>query len=451
MNPVSLFDLYTEVQKNYSSLFPRKEEGLVVFLLYQKVRNGILDKNFSHDCILDAIESVNESEYGKVNKNNSPARDNEIIRGLLDFYLVRTSKGYSLKLFAQDFCKLIEIELHHRFQPSQIEKQFILFLDSLKTAIKEEEAFVVWYTNFFQRGHGQMRKQIEILQLDVERTIKELNILYSSEDVDFPSKLREMDNKVHTLSSDAKKLESAFVYSDNILEAINEAYANTQSYAHTSDMFQDIRKEIRFFFTEITEALAEVSFTIDGIRPQLERLYHSFDQRELDRKLEKLVNYLFQTVTYEKNESGKEDLIMPNFLNLPNLPSEKTRLQHPIHYDYINPTNPESRDLSYDEDDFERQYKQIQSQILINQRAVRYFKEFMNTIENNKQITYHEHLFRLLEKEKNLEIAMKASHLILRELSKDSIITIDIKPIFQISPYNKNTAIWETTFQNLNS
>jgi uncharacterized coiled-coil protein SlyX len=451
MNSTSLFDLYTEAQKNYNSIFPKKEEGLVVFLLYQKVRNGVLDKGFSHDNILDAIEFVSESLHGKINKNNSPARDNEIIRVLLDYYLVRTSKGYSLKLFANDLCQLIEGELHHRFQPSQIEKQFILFLDSLKTAIKEEETFGIWYINFFQRSHNQMRKQIEILQNDVERTIRDLNILYSSQDVDFASKLREMDNKVQTLSGDAKKLESAFVYSDNVLETLNEAYADIQSYAHTSDSFQEIRKEIRSFFTEITEALAEVSFTVDGIRPQLERLYHSFDQRELDRKLEKLVNYLFQTARYEKNESGKEELAMPSFMEMPIVASDKTRLQFLIHYDYVNPANPESRDMSFDEEDFNNQYKQMQSKILVNQRAVTYFKEFLIVLAKDKQVNYHEHLFRLLEKEGNLEIAMKASHLILKELSKDPKIKISINPTFQISLYNKNTAIWETKFQNLNS
>ena len=423
----------------------------MVFLLYQKVKNGELEKHFTHDNILDAIEYVSGSLHGKISKNQSPARDNEIIRVLLDFYLVRTSKGYSLKMFAQDLCQLIEGELHLRFRPSQVEKQFILFLDSLKTAINDEESLSVWYTNFFQRSHNQMRKQIEILQIDVERTIKELNILYSSEDIDFASKLREMDSKVQTLSSDARKLESAFLYSDNILEILNEAYANTECYAHTSEPFHEIRKEIRFFFTEITEALAEVSFAVDGIRPQLERLYHSFDQREMDRKFERLVNYLFQNTRNEKNESGKEEMMMPAFMKLPDLAADRARLQYLIHYDYVNPSNPDSRDVSFDEEDFENQYKQMQSHLLANQRAVAYFKEFMSIVDNTPNISYHQHLFRLLEEENNLEIAMKASHLILKELSKNSRITITINPDFQISPYNENTAIWETKFQNLNS
>jgi len=451
MTSISLFDLYSEAQKNYSSVFPKKEEGLVVFLLYQKVKNGELEKHFTHENLLDAIEFASESLHGKINKNQSPARDNEIIRVLLDFYLVRTSKGYSLKLFAQDLCQLIEGELHLRFRPSQIEKQFILFLESLKTAINEEESFSVWYTIFFQRSHNQIRKQIEILQIDIERTIKELNILYSSEEVDFPSKLREMDKKVQTLSSDAKKLESAFVYSDNILETLNEAYANPQSYANTSDTFHEIRKEIRLFFTEITEALSEVSFAVDGIRPQLERLYHSFDQRDMDRKFERLVNYLFQNTRTEKNESGKEELMMPDFLKLAEFAADKPRLQFPIHYDYANPSIPDSRDVSFDMEDFEVQYNQMQSHLLSNQRAVAYFKEFMRSVENTPHTFYHQHLFRLLQEENNLEIAMKASHLILKEASKDSRITMTITPSFQISPYNENTAIWETTFQNLSS
>jgi hypothetical protein len=138
-------------------------------------------------------------------------------------------------------------------------------------------------------------------------------------------------------------------------------------------------------------------------------------------------------------------------LQLPTLPSDKTRLQFPVHYDYLNPSNPELRDTRFDVDDFERQFQERQSQLRDNQRAVAYFKEFMGAIRSSKYLIYHEHLFRLLEKEGNLEIAMKTSHLILKELSKDPLIRIDIKPMFQISPYNKNIAVWDTKLQNLNS
>lgn len=450
MNSSPLFELYAEVKKNYNDLFPKKEVGLVVFKLYEKIKLGILERNFSHENIIEAIEDT-DRELGRVNKNSLPGRNNDIIHKLLKFYLQRNNKGYSLRIFSEDICKLIENELHARFNPSQIEKQFILFHEALLKSIHDEETFSVWYKDIFEPSKNQMKRQIEILHNGVENTIKDLNTLYTKGDVDFISKLREMDAKVRDLSSDTRQLAAAFELSDTITGVINEAYDNPRSFAYNNDYFSDARKELRFFFNELERSLADVSLTVDKIRPQLERLYGSFDQRELDRKLERIVDYLFLNSYVEKNENGKEEIVLPPAFQSRHFPGEKARFQYPYYYDFLAQRNFGVRKPILNESEHQIQFENAHAKILLNQAAVFHFNFVMKQLKKGNQFSYHDFVCELLQNGESIEVAMKTTHLVLRELGNDPAYKIIIKPNFKTFSNNQNFAVWETTFQPLTS
>ena len=447
----NLFDFYTEVQKNYKALFPKKEEGMVLFLLYQKIKDGTIEKTFSHETLIDTIEEVTFDLNGKVNRNNSPARNNDTIQILLQFYLLRISKGYSLRIFAEDFCKLLENELDARFNPSQIETQFIMFNNALLDAIGSEKTFLIWYSDFFDKNKNQIRKQIEILHNDVDRTINELNILYSSEATDFLTKLKEMDIKVQSLSIDAKKLSAVFVYTDRIVDVLNEHYETPDSFAHHSEPFRKRRKAIRVFFSELTSALQEVSFTIDKIKPQLQRLYGSFEQRDLDRKLEKFVDYVFKNSSVEKNEMNKEEIRLPNSVEYKFLVMDKSKLLYPIQMDFMSLPYDEGKNSFFDPTEHQRQFEKAQDLLNQNQKALLYYNQFLNELNVKHQICYDEYLFDLLEKEGSIEIALKTTHLILRKINSDDRYKITMSNSFKSPSSNPNLAIWETILQYMPS
>lgn len=441
------FDLYDEVKKNYKKLLPKKEETLAIFILYQKIALNILEPTFSHDNVIEAIDQAYEDQ-GKTNRKKSPIRDNEIIHNLMPFFLKRQSKGYALKGFANDFCKLIENELLTRFNPSQIEIQFNIFYQALKENLATEEKFSTWYEVTFDKNKNVIKKQLEILHTSVESTINELNLLYNSADVDFADKLRAMDSRVKGLSVDTKKLESAFQLVDDILTLINQAYNDQASFAYTSERFREIRKEIKAFFEEIADGLAEVSFSVDKIKPQLERLYGSFEQRELDRKLEKFVEYLFKHAIVQKVQN-KEDINLPN-LALHNLTGSKSRFLYPFYYNFANQASPPLRVVSYNVENHRKQYLETKNQIAINRKSVVHFKAILAKIRSGARIDYHDYFFDLLDKENSLEVALKTTHLLLRELLKTPN-SIEISTQFTFSANNKNIAIWRTRLQNSNS
>ena len=56
---MSLFNLYNEIEDEYENLIPLRQDGLVLFHLYQKQKDGDIGKQFSEDEIIRSIEDVN--------------------------------------------------------------------------------------------------------------------------------------------------------------------------------------------------------------------------------------------------------------------------------------------------------------------------------------------------------------------------------------------------------
>lgn len=444
------FNLYREIRKDYFQLIPGKDEGLVVFLIYQKIKLEILDKTFSHQTVIETIEEVSD-DLGKIGKNNTPARNNEIIRNLLFFFLRRTKKGYVLKQYAYEFCKLIEHELENKFNPSQLEVTFRLFHNSLQQSLGSELEFDTWYVVGFEKNKNEIKKHLEILHNSVESIIQELNALYNSSEIDFTTKLKEMDLKVKDLINDTHRLESGLQLTDEIMSIINNAYQDLSGFAHSSVRFGEIRKEIRLFFEDIQQNLSDVSYSIDKIKPALKRLYGSLEQRELDRKLEKLLTYVFKNAELKKNETYRDEILLPEKIPLKLLQAEKDKFLHPQYYDYLNQKNLTVRKLVYDEEEHNLQFINAQKKVDLNRKAVSYYNEFMLTIKSSRTTDFKDLFFSLMDKEADLEIALKAAHLILKEVTTNKNYNLEIKKEFEFPTDQSNLAIWKTRVENLNS
>lgn len=55
---MSLFNLYNEIEKEYENLIPLKQEGLVLFHLYQKQKDGNIGKEFSEEEIIKSLREI---------------------------------------------------------------------------------------------------------------------------------------------------------------------------------------------------------------------------------------------------------------------------------------------------------------------------------------------------------------------------------------------------------
>lgn len=89
---MSLFNLYNEIEKEYENLIPLKQEGLVLFHLYQKQKDGDIGKEFSEEEI---IKSLREIRYDL--KTNQKIQFNNIVKYFQKyFYGAMKRIGYTV-------------------------------------------------------------------------------------------------------------------------------------------------------------------------------------------------------------------------------------------------------------------------------------------------------------------------------------------------------------------
>lgn len=451
MEPGNTFDFYEEALRSYRQLIPKNEEGLVVFLLHQKISLAEIDKVFSHENLLAVIAQV-QSDLGKKTVNKMHVQDNEIIRNLLRFFIRKNNKGgYFLKEYAHDFCNLVYDELFSTFNPSQLEIKIRMFRHSLDEGLLSQENFTAWYESMFQQNRNHVKKQVDILHAEVESSIRELNDLYVSDTANFIEKLRAMDEKIKSLTQDTQKLEQAFQLTGDIMEKINAVFYQEDSFAPSHDVFRKQRKDIKTFFDEIELKLTEVSFTIGEVRPQLERLYGSFHQRELDRKLERFVRYLFKTSLLAKNAQRRDELKFPESVSQYWFPEAGSKLLYPVYYHYLDRPEAQVQKLEFDPVVRQQQFEKAQSKVRINQRAVYHSRMLLSALKKNETVDLNASLEHILNEEKNLEIALKAAHLVFLKVGKDKKHSIQVNPQFQYTGQHKNLALWKTVIQRLNS
>ena len=112
---MSLFNLYNEIEKEYENLIPLKQEGLVLFHLYQRQKDGNIGKEFSEEEI---IKSLREIRYDL--KTYQKEQFNHTIKYFQKYFVWsdENNRQYRFMPFTKQWCKLIENILEETFNPT---------------------------------------------------------------------------------------------------------------------------------------------------------------------------------------------------------------------------------------------------------------------------------------------------------------------------------------------
>ena len=102
---MSLFNLYNEIEKEYENLIPLKQEGLVLFHLYQKQKDGNIGKEFSEEEI---IKSLREIRYDL--KTYQKEQFNHTVKYFQKYFLWRDEKNRLYRFMGHRTKRILRIE-----------------------------------------------------------------------------------------------------------------------------------------------------------------------------------------------------------------------------------------------------------------------------------------------------------------------------------------------------
>jgi hypothetical protein len=436
---MSSFDFYREAKNNYKHIVPSREDGLVLFYLYEKLQRGdFINGEFPESEILAAIEYVYVDVKGETVKRTEYERNNDIIIRLQEFFLWRNEekKVYTFKSYGTEFCKNIKVQLEKFYSPTEIKSIFDSLIYELKTSKKNESDFSGWMKLHFDLRSPELARQIEILDQQVSDAVK-----------NFRSQIVANEKDIHHVISDVlASLKIIKINSDEFKNAFHGTYEIEESLLNfqenvllTDESMVKIRR-VSDFIRRIRINLELVSRRIDQIQPRIREFIHDFNQRDFDRKTELFLKHLIRTslqTKLTKDAAGK--IIKENTPVFSIVIKRDIGLSKPVEMP-VRKINAEKR---------ERSLIELKKKQFISKQVLFWVNEVQNHFIKENKLYFTGLLYRILstEEQYSLTIAVKVSNKITLKYGKHPSFAVKIDKEIIKDESHKNIAAWKMYIQ----
>lgn len=440
------------LRDRYNLLVPRQEDGLIVLTLYQRVRAGTIERAFSERIIVETIKQVYHELGMDSARGEETQKYDETLHRLLRHFLDKNIEGksYQLSSYAENFCDMLEREVHTAINPSQIQKTFNDLVLLLGHKLETMDDFRHWYHTQFFKHKSDIGSQLRSLQAQIEDTIDQLNELVKNEQDNFREMLIGCEALLDRIKEQADKLSSAFSSKDDIKALLDDA-ALTEEFD-----FREMKREVRNYFKEIEHRLINVSLTIDRIKPKINKLYNDFEKRDFDRKIESFLLYLLKNSTSKFGRAKKlvgrtvhdVEVFLPKNISGKEIYSDRSRLTDIEYMQLLEPPAIMVQNLDWDAEDLRRQAELRRSQIAREKRIEEWFEVISADVKKKKKVNFGDYYYKILQKDNDYEEAIKEATLVLKEFSKMEGYEITVSEEFVLDPKQPNIGIWKMQIKN---
>ena len=440
------------LRERYNLLVPRQEDGLIVLAIYQKVRAGTIERTFSERIIVDTIKQVFHELGMDSNRGEETQKYDETLHRLLRHFLDKNIEGksYQLSSYAENFCDMLEREVHTAINPSQIQKTFNDLVLLLGLKLENMEDFRHWYHAQFFKHKNDISSQLRSLQAQIEDTIDQLNDLVKNEYDNFREMLIGCEALLDRIKEQADKLSSAFSSKDDIKQLLDDASLSEEF------EYREMKRDVRNYFKDIENRLINVSHTIDRIKPKINKLYNDFEKRDFDRKIESFLLYLLKNSTSKFGRAKKlvgrtvhdVQVFLPKNIREKEFYSDRSRITDIDYMQLLDPPPVQVTDHSWDEEDLHRQAELRREFIAREQRIEKWFNTICADVEKKKKVNFGDYYYKILQKENDYEAAIKEATLVLKEFTKKEGYEVTVSEEFVLDPKQPHIGIWKMQIKN---
>lgn len=282
----SIFD-HIKIDNTYELFFPKKEQGLAMIWLYERVKNGYFEKGvFREKDIRQAFDTVDSLSRGKRERNPWEYYNSHIMT-LQEFFLLydEEEQTYTFKEYATYLCDKVFKMLSDRFNPTVIEVTCTDLYVKLKDIASEEE-LLIWLDVHFDKAKLHLKEQIDYLNQQIDKSVTELSDKAKLKTDSLLTALRDIENKLDEIRKQNGELRGAFREIDRIKSVLitHPARENIQIDEKVSAAID--------YFEGVRTSLNMVDSRIDKIQPKIQQFFGSLNRRLFDAKVEKFLVYL---------------------------------------------------------------------------------------------------------------------------------------------------------------
>ncbi|MAO36489.1 MAG: hypothetical protein CMP12_11400 [Zunongwangia sp.] len=434
------FNLYREAKDQYEKLIPEKNDGLILLSLYAKYK----DKDFTEENIISSITKVfkdqgNESLRTEYNRNNA------IILRFQESFLWRNAskKTYQFKKYGLELCQNIEKRLIEKYNPAKIKRFFAELHKSLIENIEQNRDFDEWIEDHFEVRLPELTSQIEILDQQVNESVKDFKTGIRSDDKGILDVLKGVEIRLEVIKEQASELRNAFQISYDIDDLLIGLLEENKGQNYISNIYR-----VQNFHDNSRSQLEQVSKRIEKIKPRIREFIYDFNKKNFDRKTNKFIDYLLQQSVVVREGSSKKVQLPDNLSSLIVKSTTHNLKFNVIPLREISPKLP--IEVTKRKVDVQKRKELLEKTLKWkrDKERISYWTNLaLKELEAQDTFDFTPFFFKILE-EDQLTIAVKTAHNIIRKnTAYRNNYNVDIikEPVYDT--VKKGISLWQMTIQ----
>jgi hypothetical protein len=434
VNPNFNFIKILNEEKTYKLLFPEREIGLAIVLIYEKIMDGIFeDGKFTEKDLHEAFEQI------YITKERYPKEVySEQIMNLQEYFLDydQQTQKYYFKDYAYKFCTHAKETLQGAFNPTRIQEICTHLSKTLESRDTVEE-LKFWLKEVFKKYEPDLREQIDFLDRQITESIESLKKGTDFTNQNFLEILIATDFSLNNAQNHVKELRSAYSETKTI-RGLLERKPNRDSEINV------LISEVYSFIKYINDRLNSIDRKLDRIQPKIRQLFSTLNKPLLSSKIEKFIHFILDKSTLESN-NGNKTIVFPNNISLPHI-----HIATP-HFTIIDkdrelfPSKPkERRTYVQNEKVIEENTKKAQQRIQEIDTIRNWEKYILSEIKLKGSIKLSEVFFKIIDESKSSQIAVSVIFNIIKYVySNNDKYNLEIEKELETNSEFNNIALWK--------
>lgn len=377
-------------EKTYKLLFPDREVGLAIVLIFEKIEIRAFEEGkFTEQDLHDAFEQI------YVTKERYPKEVySEYIMDLQEYFLDydQQTQKYYFKDYAYKFCKHAKETLKGSFNPTRIQKICIHLTKTLRIA----EDLKFWLEDEFKKYQPDLREQIDFLDRQISLSIDDLKKETNLRNQGFVDVLVATEERLTKSQSHVKELRAAYSETKTI-RALLEQKDNSDN------EINNLISEVHSFIKYINDRLSSIDRKLDRIQPKIRQLFSTLNKPAFNSKIERFISFILKNSELD----SKKEILFPRNISCPRVHIPIPNFTIISRDKVLFPPKPKERKL----------YKQNVKIICENKEkildkikeidTIRKWEKFvLSELELRKQVNLSEVFFKILTEENNSQIAV---------------------------------------------
>lgn len=432
---------FNELYTDYEFLIPNKIEGYIIIRLWQKIKSDEIKEEFSYNDIKNIINETASFTSGAIPQTE------KILKDLLHYFIKKppeTVSKYYLSDYAERFIQLLETKIDSPYRNFPLKKNFEKYFSVEFEEIEDYEELNRWFRQgFHDTSKRVILDHIESLQDEIESSIKKLNEILYSDELQAIEMVKLFVNEFKNFGLKAEQIREALFLKNETLKSLKKAsdvfYSKIEETKHFQTIEEEkqyheienrwqtanqIKEDVAAFFENIDKKLLRITNQIVFASSKLKELEENFQYQSLFKiNLKKLLQLVLETSSFDK----KAGILLHKDFPVKGIPFEKVQLFFSPKYEFNIETESIGIVPETNTDYEQAERAKIENQLRVQEKIASWVDVCFSRIEKENEFNYSSVFYEILDSEQNIEIPLQVGFSLFQQLSnnKDFDVIID--------------------------